>query len=67
MDEEELLESLRVLLHKEQELYKQYLLLDDATDDLELKEVFGHNAFEAFIRLKAIMDIYKDMIDERNK
>jgi len=67
MDEEELLKSLRGLLHKEQELYKQYLVLVDATDDLELKEVFGHNAFEAFTRLKDIMDIYKDMVDERNR
>ncbi len=68
MDEHELVEALRELMHMEQEIYRKYILLVDATDDLELREVFGHHAFEAFTHLNAIMERYKEIVDDmRNR
>jgi hypothetical protein len=67
MDERELIVALRDLMHREQELYKKYVLLVDATDDLELKEIFGHHAFEAFTHLNTIMERYKEMVDDLRK
>jgi hypothetical protein len=67
MDEHELVVALRDLMHREQELYKKYMLLVDATDDLELKEIFGHHAFEGFTHLNAIMERYKEMVDDLRK
>lgn len=64
MDERELVDALRDLMHREQELYKKYMLLVDATDDLELKEVFGHHAFEGFTHLNSIIERYKELVDD---
>jgi hypothetical protein len=67
MDEHELIVALRDLMHREQELYRKYVLLGDATDDLELKEIFGHHAFEAFTHLSTMMERYKELVDDLRK
>jgi rubrerythrin len=63
MDELALAEALRKVINEEQDLYRRYLMLVDETDDLELKEIFGHHAFEQFTHLNTIIEKYKDMVD----
>lgn len=67
MDGLELIEALRGLLDREQELYRSYLLLVEKTDDMELKEIFGHHAYEEFTHLNTLVDRYKELVDEMQR
>jgi hypothetical protein len=64
MDELALVEALRKVINEEQDLYRRYIELVDQTDDLELKEIFGHHAFEQFTHLNTMIEKYKDMMDD---
>ena len=64
---DKVIETLRLLIDKEQELYRLYIQLAEETDDNELKEVLGYLAYEEFIHLNTILDRYKALVDEKDK
>lgn len=65
MDKDELIELLRLLINKEQELYRIYTDLAEKSIHLELKEIIGHLAYEEYIHLNTLLEKYKSLIDEK--
>jgi len=65
MDKDELIELLRLLINKEQELYRIYTDLAEKSIQRELKEIIGHLAYEEYIHLSTLLEKYKSLIDEK--
>jgi rubrerythrin len=65
MERKKLVKALKELINKEQELYGRYTELADEIADPEFKEMLGHNAYEEFTHLNALLDRYKAYIDQQ--
>ncbi len=64
---DEIIKMLRVVINKEQELYRMYTELAEKDIDEELKETIGHLAYEEFVHLNTIIERYKLLVDEIKK
>ncbi len=64
MDKSELLERLRDIVEKEQEIYALYTNLANDMDDGELKDLLGWIAHEAYSHLNTIMEKYQNLCDQ---
>ena len=63
MKRDELIETLRSLVDKEQEMYGMYKKLAEEVEDEDLREFFGFMSHEEYSHLNTIMDKYQKLID----
>ena len=67
MDKDELIQDLKAILDKEQELYTMCTRVAEEAEDADIKELLGRIAHEEYSHISIVMDNYQRCVDQQDR